>query len=67
LLGWLAGTGRFSLDVPAGTDAAAAPVQPAKEPDRADQFAKDGKKPNIVFVLMEAKAAEHACAESLCD
>jgi hypothetical protein len=53
LLGWLAGSGRFSLAVPAGLDAAAAPVQPAKESDRADPSAKDGKKPNIVLVLMD--------------
>jgi arylsulfatase len=53
LLGWLAGSGRFRLDPPAGPDAAAAPVQPAKEPERGDQPSKDGKKPNIVFVLMD--------------
>ena len=53
LVGWLAGAGRFRLDVPAGPGAVAAPVQPAKEPERGDQPSKDGKKPNIVFMLMD--------------
>src|SRR5262249_14112865 len=53
LLGWLAGSGRFSLAVPADPGAVAAQVPPTKEPDRADQPAEDGKKPNIVFVLMD--------------
>jgi arylsulfatase len=53
LLGWLAGSGRFRLDVPAGPGALAAPGPPPKEPERGDPSAGDGKKPNIVFVLMD--------------
>ena len=53
LLGWLAGSGR----VPAwpcqpGRKAVAAPAQPAKS-ERADKPTAGGKKPNIVFVLMD--------------
>src|SRR5262245_22335230 len=50
LLGWLAGSGRLSLNSPAGPSAVAAQVQPAKEPARGDPSARDGRKPNIVFV-----------------
>jgi hypothetical protein len=53
LLGWLAGSGRFSLGAPAGPSAAAAQVQPAKEPARGDPPVQDAKKPNIVFILMD--------------
>jgi arylsulfatase len=54
LLGWLPGAGRLRPNVPAGPGAVAASVQPAKEPDRDDQSAaKEGKKPNVVFILMD--------------
>ena len=53
LLGWLAGSGRFSVAVPAGPEAVAAPAQPARESERADKPTAGGKKPNIVFVLMD--------------
>ena len=53
LLGWLVGSGQFRLDAPPGPGAAGAQAQPAKETARGDQDAKDRKKPNIVFILMD--------------
>jgi arylsulfatase len=53
LLGRLAGSGRFSLVVAAGPGAAVAPALPTKDPDRGNQPAKDGKKPNTVLVLRD--------------
>jgi arylsulfatase A-like enzyme len=53
LLGWLAGSGRIRLDVPAGPRAIAAAPQAEKELERAGQPVGDGKKPNIVFILMD--------------
>jgi arylsulfatase len=57
LLGWLAASGRLTTalardrsDLPV---AGGAQTQPAKEPARDEEHAKEGKKPNIVFVLMD--------------
>jgi arylsulfatase A-like enzyme len=53
IVGWLAGSARFGLDVPAGPSAVAAAVQQEKVSGRAGQPVKDGKTPNIVFILMD--------------
>jgi hypothetical protein len=54
-LGWLVGSERMKVDARDGPSAAAAsaPVQPTTEPVQADPPAGDGKKPNIVFILMD--------------
>jgi arylsulfatase len=53
VLGWLAASARFGLDSPAGLSVVAAQVQSTKESDRRDPSATNGKKPNIVFILMD--------------
>jgi arylsulfatase A-like enzyme len=55
-LGWLAASEQFHLNTPPGPSAVAAvPVRTTTEPAPApgNQAAKDGKKPNILFILAD--------------
>jgi arylsulfatase A-like enzyme len=56
LLGWLIASGRLTTSLAQDKSqptATGAQTQPAKEPGRGGEPPKDGKKPNIVFILLD--------------